>query len=154
VWWFAWQFYAAIHEQIIIPAGFHGDVYVIHDVPAASSSVTGWHRRTVHVDGEGIAVVSDPIAQLSNTVYFDQMTDGSLRKIRFSWYSTIPDTPENRANNRDRGMYFPRTGGGGPTGCTVQFEEFYIGTQAQILADKSPDDIAARLASHPQVCAH
>ena len=60
----------------------------------------------------------------------------ALNIIGNLWSTTVQRTPENLANDKDTGIYFPRSGTfTDSTGCTVKYEEFYVGTKAYLLSD-------------------
>ena len=51
------------------------------------------------------------------------------------WNTTVQRTPENMTNDKDIGIFFPRSGTiADSTGCAVKYEEFYVGTKAYLLS--------------------
>ncbi len=81
------------------------------------------------------------------------METGNLERIRNFWPTTIHPTAENLANDRDIGVFFPRTGTfTDPKGCSVEYQLFYVGTKAHLLRRNKQLDISAHLQGHPVGC--
>src|ERR1700682_365517 len=57
------------------------------------------------------------------------------------WNTTVQRTPENLANDKDIGIFFPRSGTiADSSGCTLKYEEFYVGTKAYLLSGYAEKD--------------
>ena len=103
---------------------------------------------------DGILCVRGPISRgWTRTDYYYARKDASLVPIRNFWPTTIHPTPENLANDRDIGVYFPRSGTTWPTeGCPVEYEQFYVGTKAYLLSRYREIPIYRYLRDHPVGC--
>jgi hypothetical protein len=89
----------------------------------------------------------------TRTEYDYQMETGKLERIRNFWRSTIHPTAKNLANDRDIGVFFPRTGKfTDPKGCSLEYQLFYVGTRAHLLTKYKQLDISAYLQDHPVGC--
>jgi hypothetical protein len=106
------------------------------------------------IPDSGVLVVKDPVNEgLTQSEYYVQGHDGRSHKISEVWDSTIPETSENLANDRDVVIFFPRSGTlGGASECTAGFDEFYIGTKAYLLKAYKERDIVGYLHNHTFGC--
>lgn len=147
-------FLSATREKYIIPAGYKGDVYVIHDIANGEPLEKSFWEITYRIPKDGVLLTQAPVVHnFTRTKYYYELNDGTLRRIQYEWYSTIDDTPENRANDKDLGVYFPRSGGSyDPTGCQFEYDEIYVGTMADILSNPNEKDITAYLRDHQAAC--
>jgi hypothetical protein len=76
---------------------------------------------------------------LTRDGYYLERRDGLQNRIANLWSTTVERTPENLANDRDIGVFFPHSGTiADPTGCTLKYEAFYIGTKAYLLSGHTP----------------
>jgi hypothetical protein len=98
--------------------------------------------------------VQEPMVRSWTRTEYDYQTDtGRLERIRNFWPTTIHRTPENLADDRDVGVFFPRTGKfTDSTGCSVEYQLFYVGTKAHLLTKYKQLDITAYLRQHPAAC--
>jgi hypothetical protein len=93
------------------------------------------------------------VHNLTRTEYYYELRDGTLQRIQYEWYSTIERTSENLANDRDIGVFFPRSGHFyDPAGCSIEYDEIYLGTKAGILSNPKELDLSSYLHSHPAAC--
>lgn len=141
-------------ERFLIPYGYEGDVYVVYGAKNGQPlSKTRW-RITYRIPQSGILLTQTPtIPGWVSTKYYYEKQDGSLEQIRNFWPTTIDKTPENLANDRDVGVFFPRTGKfTEANGCSVQFEQFYIGTKAFLLSQYRGADLGRYVRDHPSAC--
>jgi hypothetical protein len=122
-------YFGSTTKRFLIPEGYKGDVYVIYN---ASDGVperrTRWHVTYV-VPSDGILRTQGAMTRnFTKSEYFYQRPDGTLEKIRNFWPSTIPETAENLSNDKDLGVYFPRTGTGTySNGCAIKYDQFLSG---------------------------
>lgn len=140
-------------ERVIIPDGYQGDVYVIHGAADGQPSKTRW-GVTYRIPPDGILRTREPLlSSLTRKKYYYERQDGSLERIRNSWPTTIHRTPGNLANDKDIGVFFPRTGTfTDSAGCRVQFDLFYVGTTSHLLSKYPRNDIGRYVHDHPAVC--
>ena len=145
---------SSTEERFIIPNGYMGDIYVIHGVADGASEERTFWGVTYRIPEDGILRAQAPmVRRLTRTKYYYQLKNGSLQRIRHFWPTTIHRTPENLANDRDIGVFFPRTGGlYGSQGCTVSYELFYVGTKANLLSNYKPKDMFRYAREHPVGC--
>ena len=141
----------ATRRSFRVPAGFQGDLYLVHDPWHGAHVTRGLWKTTYTFPMDGVLVVSDPAPSSSRDEYEYFYPDGNTLTIHDAGPGTLPDTPENRQNTKEVVTYFGRTlSYGGMEECPV--EEITIGTRAFILARKvespSPFDV------HPGLCKH
>jgi len=148
------MFFRSTEEQFLIPDGYQGDVYVVYGARDGESLNKTREGVTLRIPRDGILRTRDPIHLGSTrTAYYYERQDGSLERIRNLWPTTIQPTPENLANDRDIGVFFPRNGTfSDSTGCSVQFEQFYVGTKANLLSKDRGKDLGRYLRDHPSAC--
>ncbi|HEX8814115.1 MAG TPA: hypothetical protein VF753_01315 [Terriglobales bacterium] len=141
-------------EKFLIPEGYKGDVYVIYN---ASDGVpekrTRW-QVTYAIPADGVLRTrGSMIRNFTKPEYFYQRPDGTLEKIRNFWPVTIPETPENLANDKDVGVFFPRTGAGNYSdNCAIAYDQFYVGTKAFLLTRYKGKDLSEYVREHPGAC--
>jgi len=88
-------------------------------------------------------------SSLDESRYYYEKQNGSLVQIRNFWPTKSFDA-ENLANHKDLGVFFPRTGKfTDANGCSVQFEQFYVGTKAHLLSQYRQIDLARYFRDHP-----
>lgn len=137
-------------EKFFIPEGYNGDVYVIYNAPDGVAAQTGRRQVTYVIPPDGILRVQQPMSSsFTRSEYFYQHPDGALERIRSYWPTTIHKTPENLSNDRDIGVYFPRTG---TEGCSIQFQQFYVGTKAFLLTRYHEKNLSDYVREHPGLC--
>ncbi len=147
-------FLGSTEERFLIPDGYKGNVYVVHGaVDGEPVAKTRW-EVTYRIPRDGVLRTRGPmIRSWTRTQYYYELRNGTLERIRNFWPSTIDRTPENLANDRDLGVFFPRTGRfTTSTGCPVEYEQFYVGTKADLLAKHKGVDFFGYLRDHPVEC--
>jgi hypothetical protein len=149
-------FLGGVNERFLIPDGYKGDVYVVHGARDGESFNKTGSGVTYRIPGDGILRTKDSMLHgATRTEYYYERKDGSLERIRNFWPTTIHQTPENLANDRDIGVFFPRTGSFTDSkGCAVQFELFYVGTKAHLLSEYRPTGLGAYVRDHPEACSN
>jgi hypothetical protein len=150
-----WNFFSATRERFIIPQGYEGEVYVVHGVPGGAPEEHSFYRtETYRIPRDGVLLSQVPMnTSGTRPEYLYESKDGKLTKIKNAWYSTIQRTPANLADNKNVGMYFPRTAGGADDrGCKWSADLFEIGTPSYLLANHPPIDINAYLKSYSASC--
>jgi len=151
---FAALFISSTKEQFLIPDGYRGDVYVLYDAPDGEAlNKTRW-AVTYRIPKDGVLRVQGPMAHSWTRTEYDYQTEtGELKRIRNFWPTTIHRTPENLVNDTDIGVFFPRSGSSAdPTGCPVEFQQFYVGTKAHLLTKYKELDLTSYLQKHPLAC--
>jgi hypothetical protein len=148
----AMLFYGSTRERFLIPDGYKGDIYIVYG--AKDGQLLNKHREiTLTIPTDGILRVQGPMTnEWTRPEYYYQSRTGELDHIHDFWPSTIHPTPENLANNKDIGVFFPRTGRvTDSAGCPVEYEQFYVGTKAHLLTEYKEKDFSQYLREHP-VC--
>lgn len=147
-------FFGSTEARFLIPDSYQGDVYVIHDVHDGQAEERTGRQVTFRIPHDGIFRTKAPITSgWTRTKYFYVRSDGGLKEITNFWPTTIPNTPENLANHKDIGVFFPRSGEMTITGqCPVHYEQFYVGTRAYLLSSYKEADLGRYLRNHPVSC--
>ncbi len=142
--------------RFLIPEGYQGDIYVIHSVPDGEAETRAFGRITYRIPADGILRTQAPLERgWTRTTYYYERRYGSLKRIHYIWLTTIPQTPENLADKKDFGVFFPRTGTAQVSSatCPVSYEEFYVGTKAYLLSGYQEKDLLdPYLREHPVKC--
>jgi len=148
-------FLSATREKYVIPAAYKGEIYIVHSVANGERSEKSFWGVTYRIPNNGVLFTQIPEDQgPTRAKYYYQLNDGTLQRIRYEWYSTIQRTPENLANDRDIGIFFPRSGHFSDSlGCDVEFDEFYVGTKSDILQNYKKGNLDTYVRDHPAVCA-
>jgi hypothetical protein len=142
-------------ERFLIPEGYQGDIYVIHSVEDGEPEQRMFRQVTYHIPPDGILRTQGPLERgLTRSTYYYQHRDGTLERIRYTWLTTVHRTPENLADDKDFGVFFPRTGNtwSSDTRCSIVFEQFYVGTKANLLSGYQQKDLGRYLREHPSKC--
>ena len=142
-------------QRYLIPQGYMGDVYVIHGADDGEPEKRIFKEISYRIPRDGILRTQAPIIHgLTTTAYYYIRADGTLERIRYEWYTTISRTPENLANDKDIGIFFPRTGKyrGSNQKCSIEFLQFYVGTKADLLSKNQQTDLGRYLNEHPINC--
>src|ERR1700732_2284813 len=142
-------------EKFIIPEGYQGDVYVIHSVENGEPEKRAFRQVTYRIPLEGVLRTQVPLKRgWTWPTYYYEHPDGTLVRILYDWPTTVHRTPENLKNYKDLGVFFPRTGSmrSSSTKCSVEFEQFYVGTKAYLLSGYQQKDLRLYLREHPIDC--
>jgi hypothetical protein len=142
-------------ERFIIPDGYQGDIYVVHSVENGEPEKRTFGQVTYRIPLDGILRTQVPLKRgLTMTTYYYEHRDGTLERIRGNWPTTVHKTPENLKNYKDLGVFFPRTGSmlSSSAKCSVQFQQFYVGTKAYLLSEYKQKDLGLYLREHPIAC--
>lgn len=150
----AFLFTSSTKERFLIPGGYKGDVYVIYRVRDGETVNKTRLAVTYRIPKDGVLRVQEPMVRTWTRTEYDYQTEtGKLEPIRNFWPTTIHRTPENLADDRDLGVFFPRSGKfTSSTGCSVEYRLFYVGTKAHLLREYKQLDISAYLEQHPGAC--
>jgi hypothetical protein len=150
----ATAFFGSTKERFLIPDGYKGDVYVVYGARDGESLSKTREGVTLRIPQDGVLRTRDPMPLgWTRTQYYYERQNGSLERIRNFWPTTIHRTPENLANDKDIGVFFPRNGTlTNSTACSVHFEQFYVGTKAHLLSKYRETDLGHYLRDHPGAC--
>jgi hypothetical protein len=151
---FAALFISSTKERFLIPDGYKGDVYVVYDAPDGEPlNKTRW-AVTYRIPKDGVLRVQGSMTRTLTRTEYDYLTEtGKLKRIRNFWPTTIHSTAENLANDTDVGVFFPRSGTStDPKGCSVEYQQFYVGTKAHLLTQYKELDVFSYLQKHPAEC--
>ena len=151
---FAALFISSTKERFLIPDGYKGDVYVVYDAPDGEPlNKTHW-AVTYRIPKDGVLRVQGSMTRtLTRTEYDYQTETGKLKSISNFWPTTIHPTAENLANDADISVFFPRSGTStDPKGCSVEYQQFYVGTKAHLLTKYKELDLFSYLQKHPAGC--
>jgi hypothetical protein len=147
--------FLADEQRYVMPAGYMGEVIIVHGV--ANGAVEQRAKSgavTYDIPETGLLITAgEPVRSWVRDEYFYRLRDGSLRKIKARWNTTIHDTPENRADPSD-GIYL-RTGIGvmNSPGCRqIEFHSFVVGTKSFILSGYPRKTRDAMLEAVQRVC--
>jgi hypothetical protein len=122
---------------------------------------SGWRDGKQHAMGRYLSYSKRRSAARAGPVLHEWTTDeyyyvtntGRLKRICELW--SLPDpppTPQNLSNDRDVGISFGSSGTSTDSkGCTVEYQQFYVGTKAHIWTGYHSRDFSQYLRDHP-VC--
>jgi hypothetical protein len=148
-------FINTIQERILIPDRYAGDVYILYGVQDGEVvSSTRW-AVTYRIPTNGVLRVRGVAARSQGWVseeYYYVTTTGHLKRIRDVWFEDPTRTPENLNNDKDVGISFGNSSTSTDSkGCTVDYDQFYVGTKAQFLNGYRARGLPEYLRDHP-VC--
>ena len=127
-------------RRFLIPAGFQGELILVHTPNRGERGRKGLLRTTYRFPVSGILFTQDPLpAGLFSDRYEYVYPDGHRQKLGDAGPGTLQDIPGNAANKTEVVTYFPR--GDLPRSRTdCSFEEISVGTRAFLLRrrDKQP----------------
>jgi hypothetical protein len=132
----------------ILKEGFRGEAVIIFEVPGGVAEEAGRRGVVYRIPEDGIllSVGRFPDSAAVRSHFFFQSAAGSLQPIAKQWFTTIDDTPENRADAMV-GIYL-ETGIGSfssADGCRFSHKGFRVGTMAQHLDYRPKRDLWDRL---------
>jgi hypothetical protein len=120
------------HEVHLIPAGYTGNVYIVHNRPDGAPMKREGRARLYEIPADGVLWSQTP----TNLGWFNKadlknyyVTTNGERQPLTHWArpsdATVPDDVV--------AVYLPGNGsaGQGPN-CEVQFDEYYVGTKASL----------------------
>ena len=144
--------------RYIMPEGYIGDVFVIHSRASGDAKVRRSRAVTYRIPGTGILSTDTPVYHGTEIMsFYYERSNGSLQRIKNQWFTTIERTPENVANDKDIGVFFPHTATltlapYTQSECRVEYEQFYVGTKKYLLSGYKERDIAPYLRENPANC--
>jgi hypothetical protein len=146
-------YFGSTTEKFLIPEGYKGDVYVIYNASDGAHEQRTRRQVTYVIPSDGVLRTRGPmIRNFTKSKYFYQRPDGTLEEIRNFWPVTIPETPENLSNDKDIGVFFPRTGTETSDDCAIEYDQFYVGTKAFLLTKYKGKDLYEYVRQHPGAC--
>jgi hypothetical protein len=147
-------FFGSTREQFLIPDGYKGDVFVVYSAQDGEPLNKSHGKVTFRIPEDGILRIRDPMLRGgTRPEYYYLRQDGSLERIQGFWPTTIHPTPENLANDKDIGVFFPRSGTFTDSkGCSIQYEQFYVGTKVHLLSKYRQKDLGGYVRDHPGAC--
>ena len=132
-------------EIHLIPAGYSGDVFIIHDAPDGARLEKSGLARVYRIPRSGILRSKSGMnhGAMPKPSCFYITAAGKRTRIEGYWPSSIDDTPENRADSTV-GIFFPRTGtySSVDVPCAVVYEQYFVGTKGQLLSRSAGTDEA------------
>jgi uncharacterized protein DUF6843 len=141
-------------KRFLIPDGYKGDVVILHSVRDAEPLNKNWRGITYRIPTDGFLRTSDPVMKgLTTETYYYERKDGSLQRIPTFQSGAIHQAPENPAN--DHNVQVLHRGSGSFTdftGCSVELEEFFVGTEAYLMSGYRQADLSRYLHDHPGTC--
>ena len=93
----------------LVPAGFQGDLYVVHDSSRRQDETKSFRRKTYLFSSDGVLETHDSAPTAFSDEYRYVYPDGHQQKLSDAGPGTLPDTPENRANTTEVVTYFGRS---------------------------------------------
>jgi hypothetical protein len=148
-------FFRSTQERFLIPDTYKGDVYILYGIRNGQSLSKTRGEVIYRIPRDGILLTRDPMPRgTTRSEYYYERADSSLERIRNFWPTTVHPTPENLANDSDVGIFFPRNGEltDYSTKCSVQFEQFYVGTKAHLLSKYKQIDLSRYVRDHSATC--
>lgn len=140
--------FSVTRRLFLVPAGFQGQLYVVHAANGAPRP-RPYLRKTYLFATDGTLYTSEPPPGLFDDEYSYIYPDGHSEAIRDAGPGTLPDTPENRANQHEVLTYMPTTSSSGAPGDCVD-EEIMIGTPAFLLSRRFASPPPEKI--HPGIC--
>ena len=146
-------------EVHLIPAGYSGDIFIIHNVPAGEPVLREGGARVYRIPVNGILTSNDDSNIGSGPLpkYYYLSTDGRREPIEGFWAGTVKDTRANRADPTV-GIYFPHHGSINrpELTCWVEYDQYFVGTKGQLCSHTTPgaQQHASRHSFPPTECVH
>ena len=117
-------------ETHLIPDGYVGYVYIVQSRADGEPTRFNGDRRLYRIPSDGLLLTQFGSNNgIIDNRYFYVGADGSRRKI-VGLYSTVDDTPENRA---DTTLIIQGLGSGVLGNANVPFQQYFVGTKPDIL---------------------
>ena len=142
-------------EIHLIPAGYVGRVYILHNISGGVPLKREGSARLYEIPPDGVlrSQSSENLGWHYADKFFYVASNGTRTPITQIWYSSIPNTPENRAD-KTIGIFSPGTVGTyreDLNSCEVKYDSYYVGSKSSILTAFVEKDLGAYLKEHP-VC--
>jgi|SRR5471030_1166866 hypothetical protein len=147
-------FLGTTDERILIPEGYRGTVYIFYNVKSGQGVDKTFKSLNLTVPDSGVLLVRDPMfTGWTRTVYLYARPDGISRRLLGSWPDGTKKMDELLKSDNDVGVFFPRAGGVTIPGCTAEYEQFSVGTKAELNAQHEDDELLpAYLRAHSELC--
>jgi hypothetical protein len=134
-------------EIHLIPAGYVGYITIVFQAANGEPLQREGDARLYKISANGILLTqAGPNVGISPVWKFFVVTpQGERTPITRITASTVPDTPENRASSGVE-VFYPRRGAqqAGRVPCRIQFDQYFVGSRAQLLARTAADNDADR----------
>jgi hypothetical protein len=158
----SWQMSHPVTQTWIIPADYHGPIYVVHNIPQGAIATRSRDSMVFVLDNSGIAAIQEPIdSRWVQSIYEYRSPSGVTSQIPEAAPGSIDDTPANRQDNLRR-IYFPGSGGfADGSGCLYSVSQAYVESPSEALSERSSlqqvgaeqADVLGRLKSrYPGMC--
>ena len=151
-------------ETHLLPSGFVGEVVIIFGVADGEAAAYQDGRRVYRIPTSGILRTQFTLSEgwLDAKYFYVDASGAPSIEIRGRSYSTIHDTPENRANP-EVGILNPSNGVVGAcipgtdvysseAPCAVSYKTYFVGRRADILQYEARFDVSTYLQTHPVPC--
>jgi hypothetical protein len=129
-------------EIHLIPDGYVGWVTIAFRAANGEPAVYEGRSRLYRIPQSGIliTVVEPNVGSSPDWKFFLERADHTRAPIRLIRISTVQDTAENR-EDPTVGIFYIRRGRqqSGRVACDVEFDQYFVGTQAQLLSRDGPD---------------
>ncbi len=134
----SWQMAHPINQTWIIPAGYHGPIYVVRGISRGAVASQGRNQMVFILDDAGIAAVREaPDTGWVHSTYEYRSSNGGITQIPQGVSGAIEDTPANRRDNTRR-IYFPGSGQySDGSNCFYRVSEAYVESPSEALAESS-----------------
>jgi hypothetical protein len=139
----------------VVPQGYMGDVYVIHNVAGAEPAKHTIWGVTYEVPKDGILLTQSPVIhRVHISSYYYRHEDGGLQRIEDFGQAAIKPTMEDLADDKNVGVHFPGPGTlmSSSFPCAIEYEKFYVGTKANYLSHPPGENLLRLVRDHPEVC--
>lgn len=133
----------AVPEIHLIPGAYAGQVTIAFRAANGEPISDEGGARLYKIPENGI-LLTQAAPNLGSSParnFFTLAKDGERVPITRIWASTVADSPENRATTAVE-IFYPRRGRvqAGRLPCDVEFDQYFIGTRAQLLARNELND--------------
>lgn len=133
----------------LVPAQYRGNLYLVHSPRVNVEQRWHWKRKVYTFSSTGLLQTDDPEPTFFSDEYELVFPDGHRVSVPDAGPGTLPNTPENLANDVDVVAYFPRTtSGSGLLQCVA--DEISIGTRTFLLSLKREPPMPAL--PNPDIC--
>jgi hypothetical protein len=141
----SWRMAHPIHETWVIPAGYHGPMYVVRGIQQGAAASRDRYKMVFVLDDHGIAAVREPPdSEWVHSTYEYRSADGKTTVLPEAEGGSIDDTPANRQDNTRR-IYFAGSGQfEDGSGCAYSVNEAYLESPSEALSEKSSLDQVGR----------